>query len=62
MNRIVSYHVFNGKEWLAKDKCTWIRYFDLSARFTDLKPAWEFIEQRSDGYPSAFVMARLSWK
>lgn len=54
---ILSYHVFDGHNWLGEDEKSWGPYID-AANFTDGKLAQDIGERENpDGKRTIFVMA-----
>lgn len=59
---VLSYHVFDGKKWLADDEHRWTVHFTESAAFTDAKLAQDIGEREAGKARTIYVMACLGWQ
>ncbi len=59
---ILSYHVFDGQNWLADDEHTWTPDFHSSATFTDPKLAQVIGEREAGNDRTIYVMGCLGWQ
>lgn len=58
---VLSYHVFDGRKWLAEDERTWTKDYNESASFADAKLAQDIGEREIGINGSVYVMACLGW-
>ncbi len=56
---ILSYHVFDGRKWLADDEHQWTDDFHESASFTDAKLAQDIGEREARKDCAIYVMGCL---
>ncbi len=56
---ILSYHVFDGRQWLAEDERTWTSDFHSSASFADPKLAQDIGEREIKDVCAVYVLACL---
>jgi hypothetical protein len=59
---ILSYHVFDGRSWLADDEHTWSGDFHESACFLDPKLAQDIGEREAKDGRTVYVMGCLGWQ
>ncbi len=61
MENVLSYHVFDGRKWLADDEKTWTTDFHSSANFTDAKLAQDIGEREAGETHIIYVMACMGY-
>lgn len=59
---ILSYHVFNGREWLVDNERDWTIDFKRAASFYTSKRAQDTGERATRDINAFFVMACLGWQ
>jgi hypothetical protein len=59
---VLSYHVFDGRMWLADDEHSWTNDFHGSASFMDAKLAQDIGEREARENRSIYVMGCLGWQ
>jgi hypothetical protein len=58
---ILSYHVFDGHQWLADDERSWTSDYHSSASFNNPKLAQD-VGERQAGRRTIYVMGCLGWQ
>lgn len=59
---VLSYHVFDGRKWLADDERTWTDDYHSSAAFNDPKLAQDIGEREAKDTRTIYVMGCLGWQ
>jgi hypothetical protein len=59
---VLSYHVFDGRQWLSDDEHTWTADYNSAAHFTNAKLAQDIGERESGPDRTIYVMACLGWQ
>lgn len=59
---VLSYHVFDGRKWLADDEHSWTTDYHSSAAFNDPKLAQDIGAREIPTDGTVYVMACLGWQ
>lgn len=59
---VLSYHVYDGRKWLADDERTWTGDYESSASFNDPKLAQDIGEREAGDTRTIYVMGCLGWQ